>query len=63
MARPPAPRASLRGRFRQVLAGLSALAALMALFFALLRWRMNTPEAHLNFGVAADNRPIGKSNE
>jgi len=63
MARPPAPRASLRNRLRQVLAGLSALAALMALFFALLRWRMNTPEEHLNFGVAADNRPIGDSNE
>ena len=63
MARPPAPRASLTGRFRQVLAGLTALAVLMALFFALLRWRMNTPEEHLNFGVAAENRPIGKSNE
>src|SRR6266852_9713426 len=48
MARPPAPRASLRRRLRQVLAGLTALAALMALLFALLRWRMNTPEEHLN---------------
>jgi hypothetical protein len=63
MARPPAPRASLTRRLRQVLAGLTALAALMALFFALLRWRMNTPEEHLNFGVAADDRPSGKSNE
>jgi hypothetical protein len=63
MARPPAPRASLTGCFRQVLAGLTALAALMALFFALLRWRMNTPEEHLNFSVAADNRPTGESNE
>jgi hypothetical protein len=50
-------------RFRQVLAGLTALAVLMALFFALLRWRMNTPEEHLNFGVAADTRPTGVSNE
>ena len=63
MARPPAPRASLRRRLRQVLAGLTALAALMALLFALLRWRMNTPEEHLNFSVAADNRPTGESNE
>jgi hypothetical protein len=63
MARPPAPRESLTRRFRQVLAGLTALAALMALFFALLRWRMNTPEEHLNFSVVADDRPPGKSNE
>src|SRR5713101_2414351 len=62
MARPPTPRASLRRCLRQVLAGLTALAALMALFFALLRWRMNTPEEHLNLGVAADDRPPGKSN-
>jgi len=27
----------------------------MALFFALLRWRMNTPEEHLNLGAAADD--------
>ncbi len=63
MARPPAPRASLTHRLRQVLAGLTALAALMALFFALMRWRMNTPEEHLNFGVAVDDRPTGESNE
>lgn len=63
MARPPAPKASLTRRFRQVLAGLTALAALMALFFALLRWRMNTPEEHLNFGATADNQPTEKSNE
>jgi hypothetical protein len=63
MARPPAPKASLTRRFRQVLAGLIALAALMALFFALLRWRMNTPEEHLNFGATADNQPTEKSNE
>jgi hypothetical protein len=24
---------------------------------------MNTPEEHLNFGVAADDRPPGKSHE
>jgi hypothetical protein len=56
MARPPAPKLSLTRRFRQVLAGLTALAALMALFFALLRWRVNTPEEHLNLGRVADGR-------
>jgi hypothetical protein len=63
MARPPAAKASLTRRFRQVLAGLTALAALMVLFFALLRWRMNIPEEHLNFGASADNPPTEKSNE
>jgi hypothetical protein len=63
MTHPPAPKASLTRRFRQVLAGLIAIAALMALFFALLRWRMNTPEEHLNFGPIADNRPTKESNE
>ena len=63
MARPPAPKPSLTRRLRQVLAGLTALAALMALFFALLRWRMNTPEGHLNFGAAPDGRAPGKNNE
>jgi hypothetical protein len=50
MARPPEPKLSLTRRFRQVLAGLTALASLMALFFAMLRWRVNTPEEHLNLG-------------
>jgi hypothetical protein len=50
MVRPPAPKPSLVRRFRQVLAGLSALVCLTALFFALLRWRVNTPQMHLNFG-------------
>jgi hypothetical protein len=58
MARPLAPKLSPMRRFRQVLAGLTALASLMALFFALLRWRVNTPEEHLNLGrVAADRLP------
>lgn len=56
MARPPAPKPSLTRRFRQILAGLAAFALLMALFFALLRWRTNTPEEHLNFGPVADDR-------
>ena len=55
MALPPAPKLSLTRRLRQVLAGLTALAALMALFFTLLRWRTNTPEQHLNLGFVADN--------
>jgi hypothetical protein len=56
MARPPAPKPSLAHRFRQALAGLTALACLAALFFALLRWRVNTPELHLNFGSGAYDR-------
>ncbi|MGH9567190.1 MAG: hypothetical protein ACRD4I_14485 [Candidatus Angelobacter sp.] len=46
-------------RFRQVVAGIAALASLTALFFAMLKWRVDTPETHLNFGrlaaVRADN--------
>lgn len=63
MARPPAPKPSLARRFRQVLAGLAALAALMALFFAMLQWRVNTPEQHLNFGQIAGDRPPEQNNE
>jgi hypothetical protein len=58
MARPPVPKLSQTRRFRQVLAGLTALASLMALFFAMLRWRVNTPEEHLNLGrIAGDPLP------
>lgn len=63
LARPPAPNASLTGRFRQVLAGVTALASLMALFFALLRWRMNTPEEHLNLGRVVEDRLSRQSHE
>jgi hypothetical protein len=63
MARPPAPKPSLGRRFRQVLAGISALACLAALFFALLRWRVNTPELHLNFGGIGYDRPSEQNHE
>ena len=63
LARPGAPNLSLTGRFRQVVAGLTALASLMALFFALLRWRTNTPEQHLNFSRIVDDRQPGQSHE
>ena len=53
MTRPPAPKLSAARRFRQVVAGFAALACLMALFFALLRWRVNTPELHMKFGGGA----------
>src|SRR2546430_14993932 len=55
MARPLAPMRSLTRDFRQMFAGLAALALLIALFFAILQWRVNTPGEHLNLGrVAAD---------
>ena len=63
MARPPAPKLSLARRFRQVMAGLTALASLTALFFAILRWRVNTPEEHLNLGRVASDRLPGQDDE
>jgi hypothetical protein len=63
MALPPAPKPSLTRRFRQVLAGLAVLAVLMALFFAVLRWRTNTPEEHLNFGSDSVDRLPEQSHE
>ena len=63
MARPPTSKASLTRRFRQSLAGLTALACLTVLFFVLLRWRVNTPEPHLNFGGTSDEQPPGQSDE
>ncbi|MBS0537037.1 MAG: hypothetical protein JSR72_23510 [Proteobacteria bacterium] len=51
MARPSAPKMTGGRSFRQILAGVTALASLMTIFFLLLLWRTNTPEEHLNFGA------------
>src|SRR5450432_4605960 len=59
MARPPAPELSLTRRFRQILAGFTALASLLALFFATLQWRVNTPEEHLDLGRFTTDRLPG----
>jgi hypothetical protein len=56
MTRPPGPKATFALRFRQAVAGLGVLACLVALLFALLRWRANTPELHLNFD-GVDHQP------
>ena len=63
MTRPPAPKPSLAHRFRQVFAGLTALACLTALFIALLRWRVNTPELHMNFGGAKHSQVVLPNHE
>jgi hypothetical protein len=61
MACPPVPKLSVARRFLQILGGLTALFALMVLFFVILRWRVNTPEEHLNLGrVAGDQIPVQK---
>lgn len=62
MMRPPAKPAPGR-RFLQGFAGLAALVCLAVLFFALLRWRVNMPEAHLNLGGAAFDEPAGQGHE
>jgi hypothetical protein len=62
--RPSAPKASLAHLLKEVLVGLTALACLAALFFVLLRWRVNTPEEHLNFDRAVVNdRPSEQSHD
>ena len=63
MTRPPAPNPSPTRRLQQALAGFISLAFLMALFFALLRWRVNTPGLHLNFGGATYDRLAGQTHE
>jgi hypothetical protein len=63
MTRPPAPKPSRGRRFRQILTGFTALACLVTLFFALLRWRANQPELHLNFGGATYDRLAGQTHE
>ena len=55
MARSPEEKPSVTRRFRQTVSGFMALVALWALFFAILRWRVNTPEEHLNLGRVTGN--------
>jgi hypothetical protein len=62
MARPPAPKRSLTFRLRQILAGFTAFASLMTLFFVMLRWRVNTPEEHLNLGRIVD-KPAARAKQ
>jgi len=50
MARPAAPKPSAARRFRQIVGGAVTLACVVAILFMLLRWRVSTPELHLNFG-------------
>jgi len=63
MTRPPAPKPSPGRQLRQVVAGFTALACLLAIFFALLHWRVNYPESHLNFGGVTYDRLAGQNHE
>lgn len=63
MACPPAPKSSLMRHVWQVLAGVVALASLMALFFVILQWRVTTPEEHLVFGQVVLNGSPDKNSE
>lgn len=63
LARPPVPKVSVARLFREVFAGLTAFACLAALFFGLLRWRMNTPEQHFNLGRVVEDGLSTQNNE
>ena len=63
IAHPPAPKPSTIRGFRQALTGMAALACLVALFFALLHWRADTPKLHLQFEGAAHDRPAEESSD
>src|SRR3954462_5126368 len=63
MARPPAQNASTARLFREMVAGFTALACLAALLFLLLRWRVNTPEEHLQFGGVVEGGSQGQSHD
>jgi hypothetical protein len=63
MAWPAAPKPSAARLFRQMLGGVTAFACMLAIFFVLLRWRVNTPELHLNFGGAKQNVAALPQNE
>jgi hypothetical protein len=62
MMHPPAKPALAR-KFLEGLAGLAALVCLAGLFFALLHWRVNKPEVHLDFGSAAHDQVGGQNDE
>jgi hypothetical protein len=55
LARPDQAQTSAVRLFRDLLAGFIALTCVTAVFFALLSWRVNTPEQHLNFGGAIED--------
>ena len=59
LARPPAQKASLARSLREIFVGLTVSACVGTLFFVLLRWRVNTPEQHLNFSqvVVVQDQP------
>jgi len=63
MTRPPAPKPTAARRFRQALAGAAAVVCLVVLLFSLLRWRVNTPELHLNFGGTGYGAFTGQARE
>jgi hypothetical protein len=63
LARPAASKASPGRMLRQVLAGFAAFVCMVALTFALLRWRMKTPEQHLNFDQVIAVRVDGQSHD
>lgn len=62
MMHPPAKPALAR-KFLEGFAGLAALVCLAGLFFALLHWRVNKPEVHLDFGGAAHDQLGGQTDE
>ena len=63
LARPLAPKVSPTRLFRELLAGLTAFACLAALLFLLLRWRVETPEQHLDLGRVIGERLPEQSHE
>ena len=63
LARPPARKASPARLLREVLAGFAALVCLAGLFFGLLRWRVNTPEQHLNIDRILQDQTSGQNHE
>jgi hypothetical protein len=63
MARPTAPKPTTARRLRQIVGGGVTLACVVAILFMLLRWRVSTPELHLNFDGANQNVVALPANE